>query len=129
MKRGSIQKCKIIGVLKLTDHGENDDKIIAVSENSEMYRVNDILEMENEFNGLLDIVEIWFKNYKGQSLLKSKGYRNIIQLKGGILNYLKSITVDAVAGRDISNDQLRHLEGMRYLYFIIKKRIETHREN
>ena len=46
-----------------------------------------------------------------------------------VLNYLKSITVDAVAGRDISNDQLRHLEGMRYLYFIIKKRIETHREN
>ncbi len=38
-----------------------------------------------------------------------------------VLNYLKSITVDAVAGRDISNDQLRHLEGMRYLYFIIKK--------
>ena len=46
-----------------------------------------------------------------------------------VLNYLKSITVDAVAGRDITNDQLRHLEGMRYLYFIIKKRIETHREN
>ena len=46
-----------------------------------------------------------------------------------VLNYLKSITVDAVAGRDVSNDQLRHLEGMRYLYFIIKKRIEAHKEN
>ena len=46
-----------------------------------------------------------------------------------VLNYLKSITVDAVAGRDVTNDQLRHLEGMRYLYFLIKKRIETHREN
>jgi len=46
-----------------------------------------------------------------------------------VLNYLKSITVDAVAGRDISNDQLRHLEGMRYLYFILKKRIDTHKEN
>ena len=46
-----------------------------------------------------------------------------------VLNYLKSITVDAVAGRDISNDQLRHLEGMRYLYFIIKKRIEAHKES
>ena len=75
VERGSIQKCKIIGVLKLTDHGENDHKIIAVSQNSEMYEVNDILEMENEFNGVLDIVEIWFKNYKGQRLLKSKGYR------------------------------------------------------
>ncbi len=46
-----------------------------------------------------------------------------------VLNYLKSITVDAVAGRDISNDQLRHLEGMRYLYFILKKRIDTHKES
>ena len=74
VKRGSIQKCKIIGVLKLTDHGENDDKIIAVSQNSEMYKVNDILEMENEFNGVLDIVEIWFKNYKGSDVLQSNGY-------------------------------------------------------
>ena len=46
-----------------------------------------------------------------------------------VLNYLKSITVDAVAGRDITNDQLRHLEGMRYLYFILKKRIDTHKES
>ena len=34
-----------------------------------------------------------------------------------------------IAGRDVTNDQLRHLEGMRYLYFIIKKRIEAHKEN
>ena len=46
-----------------------------------------------------------------------------------VLNYLKSITVDAVAGRDITNDQLRHLEGMRYLYFILKKRLEEHKES
>ena len=76
VERGSIQKCKIIGVLKLIDHGENDDKIIAVSQNSEMYKVNDILEMENEFNGVLDIVEIWFKNYKGSDVLQSNGYSN-----------------------------------------------------
>ena len=75
VERGSIQKCKIIGVLKLTDDTENDDKIIAVSQNSQMYKVNDILEMENEFNGVLDIVEIWFKNYKGQRFLNSRGYR------------------------------------------------------
>ena len=75
VERGSIQKCKIIGVLKLTDHTENDDKIIAVSQNSKMYKVNDILEMENEFKGVLDIVEIWFKNYKGQRFLNSRGYR------------------------------------------------------
>tara|TARA_A100001201_G_scaffold13784_1_gene16808 strand:- start:11470 stop:11745 length:276 start_codon:yes stop_codon:yes gene_type:complete len=45
-----------------------------------------------------------------------------------ILDYLRSITVDAVAGKDVSNEHLRHLEGMRYLYFIIKKRIESDKE-
>jgi len=45
-----------------------------------------------------------------------------------VLDYLKSITVDSVAGRDVSNEHLRHLEGMRYLYFIIKKRIESDKE-
>ena len=45
-----------------------------------------------------------------------------------VLDYLRSITVDAVAGKDISDEHLRHLEGMRYLYFIIKKRIESDKE-
>ncbi|BAQ86733.1 hypothetical protein [uncultured Mediterranean phage uvMED] len=45
-----------------------------------------------------------------------------------VLDYLRSITVDAVAGKDVSNEHLRHLEGMRYLYFIVKRRIESDKE-
>lgn len=40
-----------------------------------------------------------------------------------VLKYLKSITVDAVAGPNITDAELRHLEGQRYLVALIVKRI------
>jgi hypothetical protein len=46
-----------------------------------------------------------------------------------VLDYLRSITLDAVGGRSITNDELRYLEGMRYLYLIMKRRVDAHKEN
>lgn len=40
-----------------------------------------------------------------------------------VLNYLKSISLYAVHGPEATNDQLRHREGMRFLYAIIEARI------
>lgn len=40
------------------------------------------------------------------------------------LQYLKSITIEAVAGGAISNEELRHLEGQRYLVALIVKRMK-----
>lgn len=40
-----------------------------------------------------------------------------------VMQYLKSITVDAVAGANISDAELRHLEGQRYVVALIVKRI------
>ena len=40
-----------------------------------------------------------------------------------ILKYLKSLTLDAVAGPEISNEQLRHLEGQRYIVGLLQRRI------
>ena len=40
-----------------------------------------------------------------------------------VMQYLKSITVDAVAGANISDAELRHLEGQRYIIALIVKRI------
>tara|TARA_R100001460_G_scaffold4609_3_gene12920 strand:- start:554 stop:838 length:285 start_codon:yes stop_codon:yes gene_type:complete len=39
------------------------------------------------------------------------------------LQYLKSITIEAISGGAISNDELRHMEGQRYLVAMIVKRI------
>ena len=40
-----------------------------------------------------------------------------------ILKYLKSLTLEAVAGPEISNEQLRHLEGQRYIVGLLQRRI------
>jgi|TARA_R110002167_G_scaffold353434_2_gene566734 hypothetical protein len=40
-----------------------------------------------------------------------------------VLRYLRSITIETVAGPDISNEKLRHLEGQRYIIGLIERRI------
>jgi hypothetical protein len=41
-----------------------------------------------------------------------------------VLRYLRSITLDAVAGGGISDGELRHLEGQRFIVALIEKRIQ-----
>ena len=74
--KGSIVKCKIIGVLQLIDNSEQDDKLIAISYKSNLDNVNDISELDANYNGILEILEIWFTNYKEDGQIKSMGYGN-----------------------------------------------------
>jgi len=74
--RGSVVKAKLIGVLRLLDSGERDDKLIAVQEGSPLYRANSIKELNDKFPGVTEIVEIWFSNYKGPGKMESLGYGN-----------------------------------------------------
>lgn len=43
-----------------------------------------------------------------------------------VLDYLKSITINMVSGPHVSNDQLRHLEGQRFIVSIIEQRKRDH---
>ncbi len=72
--RGSIVRAKVIGVLKLLDEGERDDKIIAVAKSSPMAEIDTPEQMEKVFPGVLSIVKTWFESYKGPGKLKSGGY-------------------------------------------------------
>jgi hypothetical protein len=40
-----------------------------------------------------------------------------------VLRYLRSITIEMVSGPNISTDELRHLEGQRYLVGLLERRI------
>jgi hypothetical protein len=40
-----------------------------------------------------------------------------------VLQYLKAITIDSVAGPEISDHALRHLEGQRYIVGLIQRRV------
>jgi len=81
VERGSIVKCKIIGILHLKDRGEQDDKLIAVSENYPLYHINDITELKKDYNGVSEIIELWFTNYKGPNKMESQGFGNNVMAK------------------------------------------------
>ncbi len=72
--KGKIIKCKIIGVLKLLDRNEKDDKLIAIAENSSLSSINSMEELNEKNNGISKILEIWFSNYKGSNKVISQGY-------------------------------------------------------
>jgi hypothetical protein len=38
------------------------------------------------------------------------------------LNYLRSITIETVAGPEVTSEQLRHIEGQRYIVGLIQRR-------
>lgn len=74
LPRGSITGVKIIGVLKLFDKGERDDKIIAILPDSKMRKVSTIEELDKKFVGVSDILSTWFQNYKGPGKIEVEGY-------------------------------------------------------
>ncbi|MGB3507686.1 MAG: inorganic diphosphatase [Microcoleaceae cyanobacterium] len=63
--RGSVVPVKLIGVLKLLDGGEQDDKLIAIMKDTPLYEVDSIADLDSEFPGVTTIVKTWFANYKG----------------------------------------------------------------
>jgi inorganic pyrophosphatase len=74
LKRGSAVKARLIGILKLLDNGEQDDKLITVNPDSPFIKVMSIKELDQSFNGITDILETWFINYKGPGQIQSKGF-------------------------------------------------------
>lgn len=63
--RGAYVKGKLIGVMYTKDHGETDDKLLAVAEGSPFENVNSVSELAEQFPGTLTILQTWFVNYKG----------------------------------------------------------------
>ncbi len=74
--RGTVVKAKLIGVLRLLDEGEQDDKLLAVLAKSPLYEASSIEELDAKFPGVSTIVETWFVSYKGAGVIESDGYAN-----------------------------------------------------
>jgi inorganic pyrophosphatase len=74
-----IVKARLIGVLKMLDNGEKDDKLIAVLSNSPLAKISSIKELNRKFKGITDILEIWFSNYKGPGKIELNGFRDVSQ--------------------------------------------------
>ena len=77
LNRGDVVSAKLIGVLKLLDNGEQDDKLIAVQLNSPLKKSNSLKELDEQFPGIKEILEQWFTNYKGNGKVQSNGFGNL----------------------------------------------------
>jgi len=78
INRGEVAKAKLIGVLKLEDGGEQDDKLIAVQFNSPLKKVDSIEELDERFPGITQILDLWFTHYKGkEGEMESKGFGDL----------------------------------------------------
>ncbi|MFV0431422.1 MAG: inorganic diphosphatase [Alphaproteobacteria bacterium] len=64
--RGEVIPMRLIGVMKMLDDGEQDDKLIGVlTKASPFSDIQSIEELEENFKGITEILKIWFHNYKG----------------------------------------------------------------
>lgn len=76
--RGSVQRARVVGVMKLLDNGEQDDKILAVPCTEKWSSVEDLEDLDSYFPGARDIVSIFFTNYKtkGEMVFESWGSKD-----------------------------------------------------
>ena len=70
IKRGSIVKVKVIGMIEIEDKGELDTKILSVliKDDLKISEVNSLNDLKKNYIGVLEIILIWFENYKQTSL-------------------------------------------------------------
>jgi inorganic pyrophosphatase len=76
LPKGAVVTAKVIGVLKMLDDGEVDNKILAVTKDSPLSDVDDLPEMDTLFPGVREIIETWFTHYKGQVSMPAHGWGN-----------------------------------------------------
>lgn len=74
LPRGSIARVHLVGVLRMRDQGERDDKILAVTPDSPFADVRDVAELDSRFPGVTGIIETWFASYKGPGEVETRGF-------------------------------------------------------
>lgn len=88
--RGTVVRAKLLGVLKLLDGGEQDDKLLAVLANTPLFDANNLDELRQKFPGVTEIVETWFVNYKGPGEMESKGFRDVDEAQKILENAIRA---------------------------------------
>ena len=64
-ERGAIVEGRVIGMVRMTDRGEQDDKLLAVRPDGIFSAIHGVSELEEQFPGVLEITSIWLRHYKG----------------------------------------------------------------
>lgn len=70
LERGSVHPAKVIGVIKILDSGEQDDKLVAVDPHSWFGHIHSMDGLEESYPGSLSILITWLESYKGPEVVK-----------------------------------------------------------
>ena len=96
LTRGEVVKVRPIGVVKMNDTGDQDDKIIAVHSKSEFNQINNIEHLNSQHPEILKNIKYWFENYKGKNVVEFVNFGSAIEAKELIelsRNYYKRLGV------------------------------------
>ena len=74
VERGTVVRVNLLGVLRLLDGGEVDDKLIAVIDGHPFQTAKSLEDLQRSFPGVTTIIETWFTSYKGPGGLTSSGW-------------------------------------------------------
>lgn len=70
--RGSLAECRVIGIIRMLDNGELDDKLIALPAKGYLENIRTLKNLETDYPGMIEILTIWFENYKGKGQVEIK---------------------------------------------------------
>lgn len=70
--RGSLAECRVIGIIRMLDNGELDDKLIALPAKGYLENIRNMKNLEADYPGMIEILTIWFENYKGKGQVEIK---------------------------------------------------------
>jgi len=74
LPRGTVVAVRVIGVIRLVDNGDKDDKLIAVPVDSPLANATTLAQLDELFPGVTSILRTWFENYKGKDALRCSGF-------------------------------------------------------
>lgn len=92
-KRSSIVPVKIIGIIHMLDNQEADSKLIAVPAQASVLKVESFTQLEAEYPGIIEILQLWLSHYKGTNQVEMQSVLGEVEalayLKKAHLDYLK----------------------------------------
>ncbi len=74
--RSTVLPVRLVGVLKMLDDGEQDDKLIAVDPGSWFGTVHTLEDLQELFPGVIPILTEWFGSYKGENRVEIQSVGN-----------------------------------------------------
>lgn len=81
LNKGDVVKVKVLGILKMKDFGELDDKIVTVPLNNDLSKFENLLHFNSENSAKLKEITNWFENYKGKNVVTFEKFGSVSEAK------------------------------------------------